>query len=329
MADKPGGSNQLRSRSPDGASDLALYAAPIALAAPIIAASEAGAVQSPAPLAQTGWSPATPPAPQAASLPDWGDGAKTDAGASGAPPAPDLKAAAMPGPGEPNVEKVVAFHVGSAPPPATAPVSQLDPIARTEPDAVAPTGRVDAASAANDGLNAVEQAGALAILQNLASAPQPDDSLSALPQAALGTVEAVIEATTSAAGSLIGTIATTADATVDTLTATIGSTVETLTSTVSTTLETLLGELGAVGGADPLGGLATLVDLVGSDSLFGPPPVAAETLAAPVTGPVGELVDGLGLVASEDAAPSDVLLGVPEQNSGPLGLLDHLIDDAI
>ena len=167
------------------------------------------------------------------------------------------------------------------------------------------------------------------MLQNLASAAPAGDGLADLPQETLGAVEATIEATTSAAASLLGTLATAADSTVDTLTATIGATVETLTSSVTTTLETLLGELGEVGGADPLGGIATLVGLVGSDGLLGPAPLAVEPLAAPVTGLVGDLVDGLGLVASEDAAPSDVLLGVHDPSPGPFGLLDHLIDDTI
>jgi len=308
MPDRPPPTSPLRQRAPDPAADLGLYAAPLALGVPVmLAASDAAPVlAAAAPSAASGQAQAhaakSPPAFGWWSDPDGKSGASASIGPATGPPGTSMAGDKADQAGD-GAAKVVVVHDTAGLPPAMPPLTHIDPVARTD-SAAAPAAAppADPAAASAAAASAVDPAG----------------------QAALNAIGALAEGTvgqaTEAVGALVIDAAGLADGVLEAANMLVAETVDGLGD--------LVADLGALGGTDPLAGIATLVEMVGSADLLGLTDIAAPADGLLVSlGGVGDaLGEPLDLIA---APPADPLLGVTENGHGPLGLLAGLTDDLI
>lgn len=322
-----------RANPSSGASDLGLYGAgPVLLTAPILAtlsppspvnaqslptpasaATENGVVASLA----TGWW--APPGQMTAMAP--GDAASAKITISESDPAKG----AEPG-------KDIAVHTGSAPPPTPQSFE-----ARSETD-----GRDTGDASGGDAPGAVAAIAPLSDVPTMASDLDGRiEAVGAAMEARIAAIEDVIAGRTQAIETIVDGLSEDiaaeigqAKATVDLATAEIAGRVDAIGAELEDQVATLSGtvgaSLGAVSGMDlegltggnPAGGITTLVQMVSAADMFGLPDIGAgmDDIAPPNFG------DGLdGLMA--DLVPSDVLLAMPDDHHGALGLLSGLTDD--
>lgn len=296
----------LRSRAPDSASDLGLYAAPLALGVPVVAAALDVEPVRAATIAKPLSDPAAGGSANAATDPWRDDQPGTGASASASIGASTLQSSAT---GFKEADaivdgKVVVLHVGIGSAPAQLPVSNLAPVTHTEaslPAALDPApGQPVVPTADPAGVAALNAVGALT--DNAAG------SVAAIGQPLAALADGGVAVATSALHSTVGLVAATIEG-----------------------LGDALGGLELLGGADPAGGIATLVGMVGATDL-----VALADLAAPVDGLLLAL-HGDGDAPTDDPAfpdpvsivPAEAILGLAEPGTGALGLLGLLADDAI
>lgn len=319
MADGPPQATPLRPRAPDTAADLGLYGAPLVFGAPVIVAAPGAAALAAAPspsdheFARAGPDGThRPPADFGLWTPDAdiGAGVAGSIGAvvSTAPASNEAKA----GFGEDaDIGKVVVVHAGASAPPAPQQASALDPVARADaaqsPADPPSTAAAGAAAAADS--NLVDPSGQAAL-----------NAIAALTDTASGQLAAVAGTAVAIANDGLGLAGETLNAASGLVAGTIDG------------LGGLLAELGRVGGTDPLGGIATLVDMIGTADLLDLTGIAAP--AGGLQSAIGTATDPLVEAASPaadlvEAVPADVLLGVADTDSGPLGLLGQLTDDVI
>lgn len=209
---------------------------------------------------------------------------------------------------------VTAASVLSAPvlqAPAAAPVEGL---AITTLAPAAPTGFAPGVNAPDTG------SASSAVPQEADTAPAPvADSLSldaVQPLVDSGVLGATLDSLAGDVGALAGVASPLVEGLGGTVSQTVGGVGDTLDTVVGAATDTLAG----LAGADPAGGVATLVSLVSVTDMFDLHPVDAPVLADASGDP------GLAILDTLAADVADPLLGVAHDADGAV---DHVLDHAL